>query len=167
MFACNDILFNNESPRRVETFVTKKITQTLAKIATGKQKKLYLGNLDAKHDWGFAGDYVEAMWLMLQQEKPDNYVIATGETHTVREFLNEAFTLIGLNWKDYVGIDPRYYRPLEVDVLRGDASKAKKKLKWEPTIRFKDLVRLMVINDLDEEGFDTTKLAKTSPSRSS
>jgi GDPmannose 4,6-dehydratase len=153
MFAVNGILFNHESPRRGETFVTKKITRALARIKFGLQDKLYLGNLDAKRDWGYAPDYVEAMWMMLQQDDPDDYVIATGETHSVREFLEEAFKYLGLDWRDYVEIDPRYFRPLEVEVLKGDASKAREKLKWEPKVRFKELVKIMVdadIRDLEE-----------------
>jgi GDPmannose 4,6-dehydratase len=147
-FACNGILFNHESPRRGETFVTRKITRSLARIKLGLEKKLYLGNLNAKRDWGFAGDYVEAMWLMLQQDGPDDYVIATGESHSVREFLEEAFTYQGLNWKEYVEIDSRYFRPTEVGYLQGDASKARKKLGWQPKIHFKELVKLMVDADL-------------------
>jgi len=147
MFACNGILFNHESPRRGETFVTRKITRAVAQIKAGMQDKLYLGNLDAKRDWGYAKEYVEAMWLMLQQEQPDDYVIATGETHTVREFLEEAFSHAGMDWKDYVEHDARYERPAEVDLLIGDAAKAKAKLGWEPRTTFHDLVRLMV----DEE----------------
>lgn len=147
MFACNGILFNHESPRRGETFVTRKITRAVAQIKAGLQDKLYLGNLDAKRDWGYAKEYVEAMWLMLQQDEADDYVIATGETHTVREFLEEAFTHVGLNWADYVEHDARYERPAEVDLLIGDPSKAKAKLGWEPRTTFHDLVRLMV----DEE----------------
>lgn len=152
MFACNGILFNHESPRRGETFVTRKITKALARIKHGVQDKLYLGNLDAKRDWGFAGDYVEAMWLMLQQEKPDDYVIATGETRSVKEFLTEAFGCAGLDWEKYVEIDNRYFRPTEVDVLIGDSSKAKKQLKWEAKVKFKDLVKMMV--DADMEAVD-------------
>jgi GDPmannose 4,6-dehydratase len=147
MFACNGILFNHESPRRGETFVTRKITRAVAQIKAGRQEKLYLGNLDAKRDWGYAQEYVEAMWLMLQQEKADDYVVATGETHSVKEFLEESFSCVGLDWKDYVEIDPKYFRPAEVDVLIGDASKAKQVLGWEPRITFKDLVRLMVDAD--------------------
>jgi GDPmannose 4,6-dehydratase len=153
MFACNGILFNHESPRRGETFVTRKITRALARIKFGLQDRLYLGNLEAKRDWGYAGDYVEAMWLMLQQDAPDDYVIATGETHSVREFLEEAFKYAGLDWKKYVEIDKRYFRPLEVEFLQGDASKARKKLNWEPKVKFKELVRMMVnadIKDLEE-----------------
>ncbi|MBN1870273.1 MAG: GDP-mannose 4,6-dehydratase [Candidatus Omnitrophica bacterium] len=148
MFACNGILFNHESPRRGETFVTRKITMALARIRHGVQKKLFLGNLEAKRDWGFAGDYVEAMWLMLQQKKPDDYVIATGETHSVREFLQEAFGYAGLKWQNYVKIDKRYFRPTEVDYLHGNSAKAKKILKWKPRVCFKDLVRMMVDADM-------------------
>ncbi len=148
MFACSGILFNHESPRRGETFVTRKITMALARIKLGLQKKLYLGNLDAKRDWGFAGDYVEAMWLMLQQENPDDYVIATGETHSVKEFLQEAFGYAQLDWKKYVAIDKRYMRPTEVDLLLGDASKARRMLKWKPKVNFKQLVRMMVDSDM-------------------
>ncbi len=149
MFAVNGILFNHESPRRGETFVTRKITLGLARIKLGLQEKLYLGNLDAKRDWGFAKDYVEAMWLMLQQREPDDYVIATGETHTVKEFLEEAADILDLNWKSCVKIDPRYFRPSEVDVLLGDPSKARKKLGWKPKVKFKELVRMMVEADLE------------------
>jgi len=148
MFACNGILFNHESPRRGETFVTRKITMALAKIKLGLQKKLYLGNLDAKRDWGFAGDYVEAMWLMLQQPKADDFVIATGETHSVKEFLQEAFDYAKLDWKKYVAIDKRYLRPTEVDLLLGDSSKARRVLKWKPKVNFKQLVRMMVDSDM-------------------
>ena len=148
MFAVNGILFNHESPRRGETFVTKKITRAVARIKCGLQNKLFLGNLEAKRDWGYAGDYVEAMWLMLQQNKPDDYVIATGETHSVKEFLEEAFKYAGLDWKKYVEIDSRYFRPLEVGFLQGDASKAKKKLGWEPKVKFRELVRMMVDADI-------------------
>ena len=148
IFACNGILFNHESPRRGETFVTRKITRSLARIKLGLERKVYLGNLDARRDWGYAGDYVEAMWLMLQQDEPDDYVIATGESHSVREFLEEAFSYQGLNWKDYVEIDPRYFRPTDVGYLEGDASKARKRLKWQPKVHFKELVKLMVNADL-------------------
>jgi GDPmannose 4,6-dehydratase len=147
IFACNGILFNHESPRRGETFVTRKITRALAKIKLGLEKELYLGNLNAKRDWGFAGDYVEAMWLMLQQDEPEDFVIATGESRSVKEFLEEAFSYQGLDWKDYVKIDPRYFRPTEVEGLQGDASKARKKLGWEPRVHFKELVKLMVDAD--------------------
>lgn len=149
IFACNGILFNHESPRRGETFVTRKITMALAKIKYGLQKKLYLGNLDSKRDWGFAGDYVEAMWLMLQQSKPDDYVIATGETHSVKEFLEEAFSYAELDWKKYVAIDKRYFRPTEVDLLLGDSSKARRILKWKPKVGFKQLVKMMVDADME------------------
>jgi GDPmannose 4,6-dehydratase len=148
MHASNGILFNHESPRRGETFVTRKITRALAHIKAGLEKKLYLGNLDAKRDWGYAKEYVEAMWLMLQQSEPDDYVIATNETHSIREFLDIAFEHAGLDWKKYVEIDSRYYRPAEVDLLIGDYSKAKKKLGWEPKTRFVDLVKLMVDADI-------------------
>ena len=148
IFACNGILFNHESPRRGETFVTRKITMALARIKHGVQKKLYLGNLDAKRDWGFAGDYIEAMWLMLQQDKPDDFVIATGETHSVKDFLTEAFTYAELDWKKYVEVDPRYFRPTEVETLIGDAAKARRKLKWKPRVGFKELVRMMVDADM-------------------
>ena len=148
IYACNGILFNHESPRRGETFVTRKITRSLARIKLGLERKVYLGNLDARRDWGYAGDYVEAMWLMLQQDEPDDYVIATGESHTVREFLEEAFSYQGLNWKDYVEIDPRYFRPTDVGYLQGDASKARKRLKWQAKVHFKELVKLMVDADL-------------------
>lgn len=147
LHASNGILFNHESERRNETFVTRKITRAIAHIKVGLQKKLFLGNLDAKRDWGYAKEYVEAMWLMLQQLEPDDYVIATGETHSVREFLEESFSYAGLVWQDYVQIDPRYFRPAEVDLLVGDASKAKNKLGWEPKIKFKELVRIMVDAD--------------------
>ena len=152
MFACSGILFNHESPRRGETFVTRKITRAVARIKAGLQDKLYLGNLASKRDWGYAKEYVEAMWLMLQQDKPDDYVIATGETHSVQEFLEEAFYYVGLNWQDYVAYDSRYDRPAEVDLLIGDASKAKRALSWEPKTRFKDLVRLMVDADIKNVG---------------
>ena len=148
MFACNGILFNHESPRRGETFVTRKITRAIAHIKLGLQEKLYLGNLDAKRDWGYAPEFVEAMWLILQQDQPDDYVIATGETHSVKEFCEEAFAHAGLDWSKYVEIDERYYRPAEVDLLIGDPSKAKRVLGWEAKTRFKDLVKLMVDADL-------------------
>ena len=149
LFCCNGILFNHESPRRGETFVTRKITMALARIKYGIQEKLYLGNLDAKRDWGFAGDYVEAMWLMLQQKEPGDYVIATGATHSVKEFLAEAFGYAELNWEKYVEVDSRYLRPTEVDILIGDNSKARKKLKWKPKVNFAQLVRMMVDADMD------------------
>ncbi len=148
LFACNGILFNHESPRRGETFVTRKITRAATRIKLGLQDKLYLGNLDAKRDWGFAGDYVETMWLMLQQKKGDDYVIATGESHSVREFLDEVFGYLDLDWHKYVEIDPRYYRPTEVDYLKGDPSKAKKVLGWQPKVTFKELAKLMTDADM-------------------
>jgi GDPmannose 4,6-dehydratase len=148
MFACSGILFNHESPRRGETFVTRKITRAAARIKAGLQENLYLGNLDAQRDWGYAKEYVEAMWLMLQQDKPDDYVIATGKTHSVKEFLQEAFSYLDLDWQDYVEFDAKYVRPAEVDVLIGDASKAKRVLGWEPKMTFKQLVRLMVDADV-------------------
>ncbi len=148
LHASSGILFNHESPRRGETFVTRKITRALARIKAGLQEKLFLGNLDAKRDWGFAKEYVEAMWLMLQQEKPGDYVIATGETHTIRELLDVSFAHAGLDWKKHVEIDPRYYRPAEVELLIGDASKAKRQLGWEPKTKFADLARLMVDADI-------------------
>jgi len=149
MHASNGILFNHESPRRGETFVTRKITRAVAHIKAGLQDKLFLGNLDAKRDWGYAKEFVEAMWLMLQQDKPDDYVIATNETHTVREFLEVAFSHVDLDWKKYVEIDPRYFRPAEVELLIGDYSKAKKKLGWEPKTKFVDLTKLMVDADVE------------------
>ncbi len=152
MFACNGILFNHESPRRGETFVTRKITMALARIKYGIQHKLYLGNLEAKRDWGFAGDYVEAMWLMLQQQQADDYVIATGATYSVKEFLQEAFDYAKLDWREYVEIDKKYFRPTEVDCLIGDSTKAKKKLGWKPKVNFKQLVRMMVDADMEMVG---------------
>ena len=149
IFACSGILHNHESPRRGETFVTRKITRGIARIKAGLDKKIYLGNLDAKRDWGFAPCYVEAMHLMLQQEKPDDYVIASGETHTVKEFCQKAFQYVGLeDWEKYIEIDPRYFRPAEVEVLVGDASKAKEKFGWEPKIRFNELIKIMIDADL-------------------
>jgi GDPmannose 4,6-dehydratase len=148
-FACNGILFNHESPRRGETFVTRKITRAATRIKLGLQDRLYLGNLDARRDWGYAPEYVEAMWLMLQHDRPDDYVIATGESHSVREFLDEAFGLLELDWKAHVDIDPRYCRPTEVDLLLGDPSRAKEVLGWQPEVRFRDLVRIMVEADLE------------------
>jgi len=148
MFACNGILFNHESPRRGETFVTRKITRAATHIKLGLQKKLYLGNIDAKRDWGFAGDYVEAMWFMLQNKCPEDFVIATGEMHSVREFLDEAFGYLDMDWKEFIEIDTRYYRPSEVDVLVGDPSKAREVLGWEPHVSFKELVKMMVDEDL-------------------
>lgn len=151
LHASNGILFNHESPRRGETFVTRKITRAVARIVKKKQDKVVLGNLEAKRDWGFAGEFVEAMWRMLQQETPDDYVIATGETHSVAEFLQEAFSYVGLNWRDYVGFDSRLFRPTEVDLLIGDASKALRQLDWEPKTKFVDLVHMMVDADLAAE----------------
>jgi GDPmannose 4,6-dehydratase len=147
MFACNGILFNHESPRRGETFVTRKITRAATRIKEGLQKKLYLGNLDAKRDWGFAGDYVEAMWLMLQHQTADDFVIATGETHSVREFLDEVFSHLEMDWQKYVEVDPRYFRPAEVDFLLGDAGKARRELGWKPSITFKALAKMMTETD--------------------
>jgi GDPmannose 4,6-dehydratase len=149
LFACNGILFNHESERRGETFVTRKITRGATRIKLGLQDKLYLGNLEAKRDWGYARDYVEAMWLMMQADKPDDYVIATGETHSVREFVEEAFNYLDLDWKEFVETDPRYYRPSEVDLVLGDYSKARRILGWEPKVGFRELVRLMVDHDLE------------------
>ncbi len=152
LFACNGILFNHESPRRGETFVTRKITMAVARIVAGKQKKLYMGNLESKRDWGYAKDYVRAMWLMLQQEQADDYVIATNETHTVREFLERAFGYVNLDWQDYIEFDERYLRPAEVDLLIGDSTKARQKLDWAPSITFEGLVNLMVEADLQALG---------------
>jgi GDPmannose 4,6-dehydratase len=149
LFASNGILFNHESERRGETFVSRKITRAATRIKLGLQQKLYLGNVEARRDWGYAKDYVKAMWLMLQAEQADDYVIATGEAHSVREFLDAAFGYLDLDWKEHVEIDPRYYRPAEVDVLVGDASKARKALGWEPEVNFKELVRLMVHHDFE------------------
>jgi len=148
LFACNGILFNHESPRRGETFVTRKITRAATRIKLDLQKKLYLGNIDAKRDWGFAGDYVETMWLMLQQEVPDDYVVATGKMHSVREFLELAFNRVGLDWEKYVEIDPRYFRPAEVEKLCGDASKARRVLNWQPKTSFEELAMMMIEADM-------------------
>ncbi len=158
LFACNGILFNHESPRRGETFVTRKITRAATRIKLGLQDKLYLGNLDAKRDWGFAGDYVEAMWLMLQQDKPDDYVVATGQSHSVREFVEEVFECLDLDWCEHVEIDPRYFRPSEVDILEGDASKARKVLNWKPKVSFKELARMMT--DADMKIAESEKIIK-------
>jgi GDPmannose 4,6-dehydratase len=147
LFACNGILFNHESPRRGETFVTRKITRAATRIKEGLQDKLFLGNMDAKRDWGFAGDYVEAMWLMLQQDQPDDYVVATGETHSVREFVEEVFSQLGLDWRKYVETDPRYFRPAEVELLLGDPAKATAKLGWRPKVTFKALAKMMTEHD--------------------
>ena len=154
IFACNGILFNHESPRRGETFVTRKITRALAAIRAGKQNKLFLGNLDAKRDWGYAPEYVEVMHMMLQQDHPDDFVIGTGETHSIREFLDEAFGYMDMDWKQYVEIDPRYFRPTEVDYLLADPSKAREKLGWQPKVHFKQLVRIMVDADLELMGLE-------------
>ena len=150
MFACSGILFNHESPRRGLEFVTRKVSMAVARIKNGLQKDLFLGNLDSKRDWGFAGDYVKAMWLMLQQETPDDYVIATGETHTIREMCEVAFNYAGLNYEDFVKIDPRFFRPAEVEILLGDPTKAKKALGWELSVSFKQLIEMMVQSDLDK-----------------
>lgn len=152
LFACNGILFNHESPRRGETFVTRKITRALAAIKAGKQKNLFLGNLDSRRDWGYAPEYVEVMWRILQQDNPNDYVIGTGEAHTVREFLDESFSYAGLDWHDYVQIDPRYFRPTEVDYLLADGSRSAKMLDWEPKVKFHELVRIMVDADLELAG---------------
>jgi len=152
LFTCNGILFNHESPRRGEAFVTRKITQGIAKIIANKEKKIYLGNLEAKRDWGYAPEYVETMWLMLQQDKPDDYVIGTGETHSVEEFLKEAFSYLNLDWRKHVEIDPIYLRPTEVENLMADSTKAKKLLKWTPKISFKELVRIMIDYDMEALG---------------
>ncbi|HEV3256948.1 MAG TPA: GDP-mannose 4,6-dehydratase [Gemmataceae bacterium] len=157
MHASSGILFNHESPRRGENFVTRKITRALARILSGKEKELALGNLDAERDWGYAKDYVEAMWLMLQQPSGDDYVIATGETHTIKDFLDESFGLVGRSWKEHVIQDERFMRPSEVPHLLGDASKAKEKLGWEPKTTFKELVQIMVVADLELEGLDPDK----------
>jgi GDPmannose 4,6-dehydratase len=157
MFAANGILFNHESPRRGINFVTRKITQAIVSIIAGEIDKLYLGNLDAKRDWGFSGDYVEAMWMILQHHEPDDFVIATGQTHTVREFLNETFNLLGLDWEDFVVIEDRYKRPAEVPALLGDATKARTVLGWKPKVVFKDLCVMMLENDLAEKGFTMRK----------
>jgi len=148
-YAVNGILFNHESPRRGETFVTRKITRSVANIRQGLDDKLFLGNLDAKRDWGYAGDYIEGMWMMMQQPEPDDYVLATGETHSVREFVELAFEYAGLDWKKHVEIDPRYFRPAEVDLLLGDATKARTKLGWQPKVTFQELVRMMVDADIE------------------
>ena len=151
LFACNGILFNHESPRRGETFVTRKITLAAARIKLGLQKELYLGNLDAKRDWGYAGDFVQAMWLTLQQDKPDDYVIATGQAHSVRDVLDIALGRLDLHWRDHVKIDPWYYRPTEVDLLVGDSAKARGVLSWQPKVSFEELISMMVDADLENE----------------
>jgi GDPmannose 4,6-dehydratase len=149
LFICNGILFNHESPRRGETFVTRKITRAVGRIKLGLQERLYLGNLDARRDWGYAGDFVEAMWLMLQQDTPDDYVVATGESHSVREFAERAFGYAGLDWEQHIAFDARYLRPTEVDLLQGDATRARSRLGWQPKVSFDDLVRMMVDHDLE------------------
>ena len=158
LFASNGILFNHESPRRGETFVTRKITRAATRIKLGLQDKLYLGNLEANRDWGFAGDFVEAMWLMLQQGEPDDYVIATGETHSVREFVQKVFQKLGLDYEEYVAIDQRYFRPTEVDVLLGDSTKARRKLGWEPKVTFDQLIDMMIEADLEQAKRERTLL---------
>jgi len=158
IFASNGILFNHESPRRGETFVTRKITRAATRIKLGLQEKLYLGNLEAKRDWGFAGDFVEAMWLILQEDEPDDYVIATGETHSVREFAERAFQKLGLDYQEYVEIDQRYFRPTETDVLLGDSTKARKKLGWEPKVTFYQLIDMMIEADLELANKERTLL---------
>ena len=172
LFLCNGILFNHESPRRGETFVTRKVTRAVGRIKLGLQDKLYLGNMDSKRDWGFAGDYVKAMWLMLQQDEPDDYVAATGESHSVKEFVELAFDLAGLDWADHVVIDERYFRPSEVHHLQGDGSKARAKLGWEPSCSFDDLLRMMVDHDIDlaqrertlvDAGFEVPAVGGTQP----
>lgn len=154
LFACNGVLFNHESPRRGATFVTRKVTRGIAQILAGKMQKLYMGNLDARRDWGYAKEYVQAMWQMLQQDVPDDYVIATGEMHSVRELIECAFDMVGLDWTDHVEIDPRYFRPTEVEQLLGDASKAQRKLGWTPQTTFHELVTIMLAHDLREFGVD-------------
>ncbi|WP_319586138.1 GDP-mannose 4,6-dehydratase [uncultured Desulfobulbus sp.] len=149
MFVCNGILFNHESPRRGETFATRKVTRAAARIKMGLQDKLYMGNLDSYRDWGFAGDFVEAMWMMLQHDTPDDYVVATGKSHTVKELVELAFKILDMDWKEYVEIDPRYYRPAEVDYLKGDYSKVRETLGWEPKVSFEELIKMMVENDLE------------------
>ena len=161
MFACNGILFNHESPRRGETFVTRKITRALAMILAGKQKTLYLGNLDSKRDWGYAPDYVEAQWTILQQDRPGDYIIGTGEAHSVREFLDEAFGYVGLDWHEYVKIDPRYFRPTEVDYLLADSHRSRELLDWQPKVCFHELVRIMVDADLEMAGLQSPGKGKT------
>jgi GDPmannose 4,6-dehydratase len=163
LFACNGILFNHESERRGETFVSRKITRAATRIKLGLQQRLYLGNLESRRDWGHARDYVEAMWLMLQADEPDDFVIATGENHSVSEFLDEAFGYLDLDWKEYVETDPRYYRPAEVDLLLGDASKARRVLGWEPKVDFKQLVRLMVDHDLELARLESLQKLNGSP----
>jgi GDPmannose 4,6-dehydratase len=157
IFASNGIMFNHESPRRGETFVTRKITRGIADIMAGRARHLYLGNLEARRDWGYAPEYVEAMWLMLQQDEPGEYVVGTGESHSVQEFLEEAFGYAGLDWREHVQIDRRYFRPTEVEALQADASKARRELGWEPKVTFKELVRIMVDADLEAAGIAPVK----------
>jgi len=152
LFACNGILFNHESPRRGETFVSRKITRAVAQILGARQGYVYLGNLDAKRDWGFAPEYAEGMWLMLQQEEPQDYVLGTGEVHSVREFLEEAFSYVGLDWREHVRIDPRYFRPTDVDLLAADSTSARQELGWNPKVTFRELVRIMVDADMEAVG---------------
>lgn len=154
LFACNGLLFNHESPRRGETFVTRKITRAVARILAGRQQKLYLGNLEARRDWGYAPEYVEAMWLLLQQDAPDDYVIGTGETHSVKEFVEGAFAYAGLDWRAHVEIDPRYFRPTEVPCLRADATKARVQLGWEPKVTFEELIAILVDADMESVGIE-------------
>jgi GDPmannose 4,6-dehydratase len=149
LFICNGILFNHESPRRGETFVTRKVTRAVGRIKEGLQEKLFLGNLEARRDWGFAGDFVEAMWLMLQQDRPDDYVVATGVSHTVRELVEIAFAEVGLDWRRHVELDRRYLRPTEVDFLEGDAAKARERLGWRPRVGFRELIKMMVAHDIE------------------
>ena len=152
LFGCNGILFNHESPRRGETFVTRKVSRAVAHIVAGKQQLLFLGNLKAKRDWGYAPEYVDVMWRMLQQDEPRDYVIGTGECHSVREFVEEAFAYVGLDWRQYVRIDPRYFRPTDVEVLVADAARARRELGWNPHVTFKELVRIMVDADMEAQG---------------
>jgi GDPmannose 4,6-dehydratase len=156
LFAANGILFNHESPRRGATFVTRKITRGIAQILSGRADKIYMGNLDAQRDWGYTPEYVEAMWRMLQHHSPDDFVVATGETHSVREFAELAFSLVGLDWQDYIAVDPRYFRPTEVDLLLGDPTKARRELGWEATTKFRDLIRIMLASDLNAMKVSTT-----------
>ena len=158
LFACNGILFNHESPRRGETFVTRKVTRAVARISVGLQEKLFLGNLEARRDWGFAGDYVEAMWLMLQQDQPKDYVVATGEAYSVRDLVEAAFSQVDLDWNDYVEIDPAYFRPTEVDFLQGDPTRAMEELGWKPRVQFPELVAMMVAHDLELASQERTLL---------
>lgn len=162
LYACNGILFNHESPRRGATFVSRKISRAVANIKAGKQQHLYLGNLEAKRDWGYAPEYIECMWKMLQQERPEDYVVGTGQTHTVEEFVTEAFSYVGLDWREYVKFDPRYLRPTEVDVLLADSSKARKQLDWQATVGFSDLVKIMVDADLEMIGLESPGAGKKS-----